>query len=131
MLGIPETIEAQVAKMETAHSWLSPMLSLQGDRRDRMEAEVSAWIEKVAEAMYPEAERAGRIVREVAGLFLERKALKALREIHPMKTLAIPIPETLDEAVELGAAEVMYASPEERMAARGILELMDQGMLKP
>ena len=112
-------------------SFLGPIARLQGAERERKEAETEAWIEKMAEEMYPEAERAGRMTREVAGLYLERKALEALRERNPMQMRAIPIPESVEEAVELAASEVMYASREEREAAMGMLLLMEQGALKP
>ncbi len=131
MLGIPETIAPQIAAMAEQHSWLAPMLRLTGEARDRKEAELMGWIEKTAEAMMPEAERAGRIVREVAGLWLERRALAEWKAAHPIQGRMLAVPQTVEEAVELGASEVMYASPEERRGAREMLLLMDQGMLRP
>lgn len=98
---------------------------------DSKAAELEAWIEQTAEKMFPEAERTGRIVRETAGLWLERKALTLWKEQNPIQGRMLAIPQTLEEAVELGANEVMYASPEERKGAKGILEMMDQGLLKP
>lgn len=129
MLGIPETIAAAIAEMPTKHSWLAPMLKLQGEEYDEALSSLERQIEERVTKMWPEAPMASRMVREVAGLYLERRALMEWAEAHPMQSRNLAVPETVGEAVELAAAEVMYVSQAEKMAARKTLQMMDEGLL--
>lgn len=129
MLGIPETIAKAIAEMPTPHSWLAPMLKLQGQAYEEALSKLERKIEEKVTKMWPEAPMASRMVREVAGLLLERRALTAWKERHPLTGRNLAVPQSPQEAAALAAAEVMYASPEERRAAMETLRMMDEGLL--
>ena len=130
-MGIPEIIAGEIAEEKVAHSWLAPYLRLKGEEYERAESALLKWVDRVAEKMWPEVELAGRLVREAAGLYLEREAMRSWMERNPVRGRWIPVAESAMEAVELGAGEVMYVTREEKRAAIAMLELMGEGMLHP
>lgn len=129
MLGIPDNIAAEIAGMPTAHSWLAPLLKKRGEDYERTQEKLEAAIEEISTKMYPEAERAGRLVREVAGMMLEHEAMEAWIEKNPFLGMNLGAPMGPYEATELAAMEVMYVSREEKEAAMEILEMLQEGML--
>lgn len=131
MLGIPEMIAGAVARQKTAHSWLRPLLMLKGEKFEEKEAALEAWMQSAVEQMYPELERAGRMVREVAGLLLEREAMKEWGEKNRQVAVNVPCPRSAGEAAHVAGQEVMYPSPEELEATERVLELLESGMLVP
>ena len=134
MLGIDMRMFPAIAEQKTKHSWLLPVLEAAKDwgwsQDEVAEDLLSRWIAEQAEKLYPESERAERIVREVLILLLEKEAISRVKEIHPGWTEYLPEVVDAREAALLGAREI-WAAEEDEEAATDLLSQMESGSLQP
>ena len=112
MLGISQEIWNKVAQMPTEHSWVKELLLLPEEKLDEAEDKVAMWLEK-----RETGEDSMRIVREVYPLYLEREAIKAFLKQNPSYSETLMNPQTVEEAVMLGAREAMVSDAEDKNLA--------------
>ena len=98
--------------MPTEHSWVKELLLLPEEKLDEAEDKVAMWLEK-----RETGEDSMRIVREVYPLYLEREAIKAFLKQNPSYSETLMNPQTVEEAVMLGAREAMVSDAEDKNLA--------------
>ncbi len=112
----------EIAQMQTPHSWLKEIMLLPQEKSEKAETKVNRWVIKKLGKDNP----ANRIVREVYPLFLEAEAIAAFKEQNPQFLQVIPEVNSAQEAAEVGAMEVMYATQEEIDQAAAFLQEMSE-----
>ena len=116
MFGIDQRIINHIAQVEVQHSELLPWMKLPEEEADLMECRLAEWLEKQTS---PEA---ARIVRESVFFLIEREAIQRYVEKYPQMAGYLPEIQDAREAAELGAREIMYASPKAKEEAVELLE---------
>jgi hypothetical protein len=132
MLEINHERVQAIANMPTKHSWAADLMKLEPYEADLAEDRVCKWITETMQIMYPETDYAERIVRTMWLHRMEKEAISAYLQEHPWLYGIVPEVMDAEEAVYVGAADLLgVASEEDEEAAKAFLELMDKGYLKP
>ena len=103
---------AEAARMLEDTERLRLLDALIGYALDEAEDKVAMWLEK-----RETGEDSMRIVREVYPLYLEREAIKAFLKQNPSYSETLMNPQTVEEAVMLGAREAMVSDAEDKNLA--------------
>ena len=120
----------EIAQMETRHSWLAKVMELPQTSWEEAGNRIDAWIEETIKAMYPKADRAGRMVREVYSFLMEKEAVAAWAWENQMWR-TVPVLSGVEDAIDVALLEVMYVSEEDIQIATEFLQKMESEELKP
>lgn len=127
----------QIAAQPTAHSWMKPILEASKDwtelQEDHVEFLLNYWVMNKVKELYPEWEdtyNIARIARNALLLTLEREAISLFLEKNNQWADDLFEAESAEEAAAVTAMDAM-ASLEEQEAATKVLEMIENGELKP